>query len=207
MGQAAPGVTGMSFPPLCREEAAGQRGWGSEQGQDSHTSPSMSSLQLGHGCPLLAATIPSTATGSLRCAWLCTPSPPRAPATARPQGARHHESNLPRRVQSLPASVSPRSLDLLCRRGGPQHQLRAGDAHPPAITACPKTGPTVSPRCHRRRGHRERLLWPGRASLPGPGLAPAPGLMMDKPNPRSPIAGGTRKTSQAGHEASGNGWH
>lgn len=53
---------------------------------------------------------------------------------------------------------------------------------PSTSTVCPSTGPTASPppKARQPRGCWEQLLWPGCASLPGPGPTPAPGLMMDK---------------------------
>lgn len=152
-------------------------------------SPSTSLLLLGHGCPLPAARV------------VCPTALPWPLAMAQLQVAHHHKSSLPRMVQPLPASVSPPGSDLLYK-----HQLRAGDTRPLRHHHVPRHGSHYvppPPRARWGRGHWEKLLWPGHASLPGPGPTPAPGLMMDKPPLESHRRGALEKQAEPGTRPAG----
>lgn len=139
------GSSHMASTPPPRQHGRRQSGWGREQGPDSHKSHRQSLPQLGHGCPLLAAPLPGTATGNLQ--YTARPCPPTLPgplATAQLQGADHQESSLPRTVQPLLASVSLPSSDLLYKQG--VSPAPAEGWHIPFTTTTtthPAMGPTV----------------------------------------------------------------
>lgn len=88
-------------------------------------------------------------------------------------------------------------LACLTSRGYSQHQL--GVAHPLTPTTTPCHRFCSHPRARHHRGHWERLLCPGHASLTSPGPAPIPGLMMDKPAPPgAPSQGALEKQPRPG---------
>lgn len=122
---------------------------------------------------------------------------------ARLEGAGHQESSLPGSVQPLLASVSLPSFDLLYKQGISPAPAK-GVAHSLTTTTTLCHESYSRPRSRRRRGHWERLLWPGHASLPSPGPAPAPGLMMDKPAPPGvPSQGALEKQPRPGVRPAG----